>query len=100
MACSLTGHAENWPCWRGPRLDGTSLETGVPLQWSATQNVAWKTALPGVGHASPIVWDDRVFTVTALPDERSGCCCAWTAGPARCAGSAPVLTAPLERSTP
>ena len=58
--------AENWPAWRGPRGDGTGSETPVPIHWSATSNVAWKTEVPGNGHASPIVWDDRVFTVTAL----------------------------------
>ena len=62
--------AENWPCWRGPRLDGTSLETNVPIHWNGTSNVAWKVQLPGLGHASPIVWRDRVFTVTCLPDSR------------------------------
>src|SRR5712691_11342642 len=60
--------AENWPCWRGPRLDGTSHEQVVPVHWSATSNVVWKTALPGVGHASPIVWENKVFTVTCLPE--------------------------------
>lgn len=60
-------HAENWPQWRGPQLDGTSAETNVPVHWSATSNVFWKTELPGLGHASPIVFGDKVFTVTALP---------------------------------
>jgi len=60
--------AEDWPCWRGPRLDGTSLETNVPVYWNATSNIAWKTELPGAGHASPIVFGDRVFTVSALAD--------------------------------
>jgi outer membrane protein assembly factor BamB len=58
-------HAENWPQWRGPRLDGTSVETALPTRWSATENIAWKTALPGSGHASPIVWGNRIFTVAA-----------------------------------
>ena len=58
--------AENWPGWRGPRGDGTSLETGIPTQWDADgKNIAWKTPIPGVGHASPIVWGDRVFVVSA-----------------------------------
>src|SRR3954467_15700293 len=65
---ALTLQAENWPCWRGPRLDGTSLERDLPAKWSATENIAWKTELPGSGHASPIVWGDRVFTVTALAE--------------------------------
>ncbi len=64
--CSYGVQAENWPCWRGPRLDGTSLEKQIPVQWSTTSNVTWRTALPGIGHASPIVWEDRIFTVAAL----------------------------------
>jgi outer membrane protein assembly factor BamB len=63
--------AENWPGWRGPRGDGTSSEKKVPLQWNATNNVVWKTELPGLGHASPIVWGDRVFTVTCVPEKES-----------------------------
>ena len=45
--------AENWPGWRGPRGDGTSLESKPPIHWSANSNVVWKTELPGNGHASP-----------------------------------------------
>jgi hypothetical protein len=60
--------AENWPCWRGPRLDGTSLETNLPGRWTLASNLVWKTPVPGSGHASPIVWEDRVFTVSALPE--------------------------------
>ena len=62
--------AENWPAWRGPRGDGTSLETSVPVHWGPASNVLWKTSVPGVGHASPIVWGDRVFTVSALTDNQ------------------------------
>ncbi|MHB9049965.1 MAG: outer membrane protein assembly factor BamB family protein, partial [Pirellulales bacterium] len=60
--------AENWPSWRGPRGDGTSLEKGVPRVWSGTENVVWKVPIPGTGHASPIVWLDRVFLVTCLEE--------------------------------
>ena len=66
VAAAQVVRAENWPAWRGPRGDGTSLETSIPVQWSATSNVVWKSAIPGAGHASPIVWGDRVFTVSAL----------------------------------
>lgn len=66
LLCVFPALAENWPTWRGPRLDGTSLETNFPVHWSESSNVLWKVALPGAGHASPIVWNDRVFTVTAL----------------------------------
>jgi outer membrane protein assembly factor BamB len=67
----LSGRAwgENWPGWRGPRGDGTSLEKNVPVHWSATQNIVWKTPIPGKGHSSPIVWNNRIFVVTALKEQ-------------------------------
>ena len=58
--------AENWPGWRGPRADGTSKDKGFPTKWSATENVAWKTAIPGRGHSSPVVWEDRIFVTSCL----------------------------------
>jgi len=66
FVCLNAAYAENWPGWRGPRGDGTSLDKNVPTEWDATTNVVWKTAVPGVGYASPIVWGDRVFTATAV----------------------------------
>jgi outer membrane protein assembly factor BamB len=60
--------AENWPGWRGPHGDGTSLETNVPVYWSATSNIVWQAEIPGTGHASPVVWNDRIFTVSALQE--------------------------------
>lgn len=62
--------AEDWPCWRGPRLDGRSAEKGLPTKWSAKDNVAWKTPLPGVGHSSPVVHGDRVFVTSCLLKEQ------------------------------
>ncbi len=60
--------AENWPGFRGPRGDGTSAEKGLPVKWSATENVAWKVEIPGRGHASPAIWKDRIFLVSALEE--------------------------------
>ncbi len=60
--CKLS--AEDWPRFRGPRGDGTSADTGVPTQWSDSQNLKWKLKLPGAGFSSPIVVGGRVF-VTA-----------------------------------
>jgi outer membrane protein assembly factor BamB len=57
--------AENWPGFRGPGRQGISQEKGVPLEWSPTSNVAWKTPIPGQGWSSPIVFGDRVFVTTA-----------------------------------
>jgi len=63
-ASPLAAPAEEWPCWRGPRGDGTSRETGIPVRWSATENVRWKVPIPGRGYSSPIVWGDRIFLTT------------------------------------
>ena len=65
--------AENWPGWRGPRGDGTSTDRGVPAEWDGAtgKNILWKTPIPGKGHASPIIWNDRVFVVSCLPEEKT-----------------------------
>ena len=68
LSCCLPqspARAENWPQFRGPTRQGVSTETGVPLEWSATSNVVWKTAIPGQSWSSPIIWEDRVFMTTA-----------------------------------
>ncbi len=58
-------YAQNWPQFRGPNGQGHSAETNLPLKWSATENIAWKTELPGESWSSPIVWGNRVFVTTA-----------------------------------
>lgn len=60
--------AQNWPNWRGPSGDGTSTETNLPTKWDSITNVLWKSHVPGIGHSSPIIWEDKLFTTTALPD--------------------------------
>src|SRR5689334_5099166 len=69
LALSGSARAGDWPGWRGPRGDGVSDERDVPVKWSATENIAWKTPIPGKGHSSPIVWGDRVFVTTCLEDD-------------------------------
>src|SRR5262245_56179709 len=51
----------NWPAWRGPTADGVSTEAGLPTTWSATENIAWKLALPAYSGSTPIIWGDTVF---------------------------------------
>ncbi len=58
--------AENWPNWRGPRGDGTSTETDLPLSWDSVTNVVWESPVPGTGYSSPIIWEDRLFITSAL----------------------------------
>ncbi len=57
--------AENWPGFRGPTRQGISHETGIPVKWSTTSNIEWKTPIPGEGWSSPIVFDNYVFVTTA-----------------------------------
>ncbi len=56
--------AENWGSWRGPTSNGISTETGLPTEWSADKNLAWKVPLPGPAGATPVVWGDRIFLTT------------------------------------
>lgn len=56
----------DWPGWRGPRGDGVSQSTGVPVDWSDEENIAWRVRVPGVGHSSPILVGDRVLVTTCI----------------------------------
>ena len=58
--------AENWPNWRGPQGNGISSEQNLPLEWSTTKNVRWKSVLPEAGNSTPIVWGDRIFLTQSL----------------------------------
>jgi outer membrane protein assembly factor BamB len=60
------GRAENWPRFRGPGGLGHTPEKVLPVKWGGKNNlnVRWKAPLVGEGHASPIVWGDRVFVST------------------------------------
>lgn len=67
LAAALTftsAQAENWPHWRGPALNGTSTEKGLPTQFSTTEGVKWSVDLPGISGATPIVWGDKVFVMS------------------------------------
>lgn len=72
LALTTAGlHAANWPQFRGPTAQGLSAETQVPLSWSATENLAWKTEIPGESWSSPIVWGNHVFVTTATENGES-----------------------------
>lgn len=66
------GNAQaNWPHWRGPNENGLVDQGNPPITWSETQNVVWKTKIPGMGHATPIVWGDRIFVQTAVQTDQA-----------------------------
>ncbi len=56
-----------WPQWRGPLANGVAPHARPPIQWSETNNIRWKVALPGKGHSSPVVFGDRVYVLAATP---------------------------------
>jgi outer membrane protein assembly factor BamB len=60
-------HAQNWPGFRGANAAGVAAGA-PPVSWDAKamRNVAWKTAIPGLAHSSPIVWGDRIYVTTAV----------------------------------
>lgn len=64
--------AQNWPQFRGPGATGVTEGAAKPVKFDAStsQNVLWKTAIPGLSHASPIVWGNKVFVVTAVSSEK------------------------------
>ena len=58
----------NWPSFRGENSNGISEKFSTPTSWSVegSKNIKWKTEIPGLGHSSPIVWNDRIFITTAI----------------------------------
>lgn len=61
----------NWPDWRGPTGDGRSDATHLPLTWSETENIVWKTPIHDSGYSTPVVWGDRIWLTTATEDGRT-----------------------------
>ncbi|HZS09658.1 MAG TPA: PQQ-binding-like beta-propeller repeat protein [Blastocatellia bacterium] len=57
---------DRWPQFRGPESLGVADDPKLPDKWSATENVAWKTEIPGTGWSSPIVWGDRIFVTSVI----------------------------------
>ena len=59
--------AHNWPQWRGPGGNGVAPHGDPPVEFSESDNVAWKIAIPGTGSATPIVWGDHLYVLSAVP---------------------------------
>src|SRR5580692_6884963 len=57
-----------WPQWRGPTGDSVSPTANLPTRWSRTENVLWKTPLPGWGNSTPAIWKDAIFVTTQDKD--------------------------------
>ncbi len=68
FGCALSAQAQHWPSFRGPQAAGVADGHATAAEWDGVRgkNVAWKTAIPGLSHASPVIWGDRVFVATAV----------------------------------
>src|SRR5688572_8612376 len=89
--------AEDWAAWRGPRGDGTSLETGIPIRWSDKENIHWKTPIPGIGHSSPVIHGERIFVTTCLQDKEQRALLCLDRRTGKVLWERLVVTTPLER---
>lgn len=71
LAAPIAAHAQNWPSFRGPNASGVVEGKKLPATWSVpkSQNIRWSTPIPGLSHASPIVWGDRIFLITAVSED-------------------------------
>lgn len=67
-----TDHQRYWPQWRGPLANGVAPHANPPMEWSETKNIRWKIDIPGRGHATPIIWGEQIFILTAVETERAG----------------------------
>lgn len=62
-------YEKNWHHWRGPLATGAAVNANPPTKWSESENIRWKVPIPGMGHATPIIWEDMIFIQTAIPGE-------------------------------
>jgi outer membrane protein assembly factor BamB len=72
LIATFSARAEQWLGFRGLTRQGISMERNLPLKWSVSENIVWKTEIPGQGWSSPIIWGDRVF-VTSATDNGTKC---------------------------
>jgi outer membrane protein assembly factor BamB len=73
LCAATAAQAQNWPSFRGSNASGVADGHKTAVSWNVekSQNIAWKTAIPGLSHASPIVWGNRVFIITAIGETNS-----------------------------
>jgi outer membrane protein assembly factor BamB len=68
IVAGADARGENWPQYRGPTADGLSTATGLPVEWSESKNVVWKTAIHGKAWSSPVIWDNQIWMTSATED--------------------------------
>ena len=68
---ALSASEKYWPQWRGPEATGVAPQGTPPVEWDESKNIRWKIEIPGKGHASPIVWEDKIFILTAIETDKA-----------------------------
>ena len=74
LMLAATGLAQtNWPSFRGPRATGFIPGSSTPAIWdlATSENICWRTPIPGLGHSSPMIWGDRLFVTTAINQRKT-----------------------------
>lgn len=76
MSCRFAGpngdteYENNWAQWRGPYATGAIRDSDPPVEWGENKNIKWKTALPGTGHSTPVIWGDRIYLTAAVKTDQ------------------------------
>ena len=63
---------DNWPSFRGPAHDGISGAAELPVEWSESENIRWKTAIHDQGWSTPVIWENQIWVTTATEDGATG----------------------------
>ena len=66
----LSEYEKNWPQWRGPYAIGLAPVGNPPIEWNEGMNVKWKVEIPGIGHATPIIWGDQIILLSAVKSDK------------------------------
>jgi len=69
---SFAQNDDNWLQWRGPQATGAAVKGNPPTEFSETKNLKWKTEIPGIGHATPVVWEKNIIIQTAVATDEKG----------------------------
>lgn len=67
---NLSEYEQNWPQWRGPNASGVAPTGNPPIEWNENLNIEWKAEIPGIGHATPIIWKDQIILLSAVQTDR------------------------------
>ncbi|MCY2955356.1 MAG: PQQ-binding-like beta-propeller repeat protein [Planctomycetota bacterium] len=69
--CARLSADDQWPEFLGPSHNNHAASAALPTRWSETENVKWRTAIPGEGWSSPVIWDDQIWLTTSISEGHS-----------------------------